>query len=83
MKAQNGEPYACVSHMASTATDTPHRRGMHRQKFIRHVLLLVQSETLLRKAVRRGHLARQWLDELPKSEKEKKEDVAKLMALTN
>ena len=28
-------------------------------------------------------LARQWLDELPKSEKEKKEDVAKLMALTN
>ena len=38
---------------------------------------------LLRHAVRRGHMARQRLDELPKLEKEKKEDVAKLMALTN
>ena len=38
---------------------------------------------LLRKAVRRGHMARQRLDELPKLEKEKKEDVAKLMAVTN
>ena len=37
---------------------------------------------LLRNAVRRGPMARQWLDELPKLEKEKKEDVAKLMALT-
>ena len=38
---------------------------------------------LLRKAVRRGHMARQRLDELPKLEKkEEKEDVAKLMALT-
>ena len=37
---------------------------------------------LLRHAVRRGHMARQRLDELPKLEKEKKEDVAKLMALT-
>ena len=37
---------------------------------------------LLRHAVRRGPMARQWLDELPKLEKEKKEDVAKLMALT-
>ena len=38
---------------------------------------------MLRKAVRRGHMARQRLDALPKLEKEKKEDVAKLMALTN
>ena len=38
---------------------------------------------LLRNAVRRGHMARHWLDELPKLEKEKKEDVTKLMALTN
>ena len=37
---------------------------------------------LLRHAVRRGHMARQRLDELPKLEKEKTEDVAKLMALT-
>ena len=61
---------------------TLHRRGMHRQKFIRHVSILLRGD-LLRKAVRRGHMARQWLDELPKSEKEQKEDVAKLMALTN
>ena len=40
-------------------------------------------EELLRNAVRRGPMARQWLDELPKLKKEKKEDVAKLMALTN
>ena len=38
---------------------------------------------LLRHAVRRGHMARQRLDELPKLEMEKTEDVAKLMALTN
>ena len=38
---------------------------------------------LLRKAVRRGHMARQRLDALPTLEKERKEDVAKLMALTN
>ena len=38
---------------------------------------------LLRHAVRRGHMARQRLDEQPKWGKEKKEDVAKLMALTN
>ena len=38
---------------------------------------------LLRNAVRRGHMARQRLDELPKLENVKKEDVTKLMALTN
>ena len=38
---------------------------------------------LLRHAVGRGHMARQRLYELPKLEKEKKEDVTKLMALTN
>ena len=37
---------------------------------------------LLRHAVRRGHMARQRLDEQPKWGKEKTEDVAKLMALT-
>ena len=55
---------------------------MHSQKSIRHVLLFLLGE-LLRKAVRRGHVARQWLGELPKLEKEEKEDVAKLISLTN
>ena len=55
---------------------------MHSQKSIRHVFLFLLGE-LLRHAVGRGHMARQRLDELPKLEKEKTEDVAKLISLTN
>ena len=62
-KAQNGEPVSASSMWHQQRRKTPHWRGMHIQKSIRHVLLLCGGG--------RGHVARQWLDELPKLEKEK------------
>ena len=80
-KAQNSEPHLRLPY--GDNSDGHAAQVRNAQIGVNQVCPPSLRGGLLRKAVRRGHMARPSLDALPKSEKENKEDVTKLMALTN
>ena len=80
-KAQNGEPYLRLPRGVNSDGHAALARSAQTEVNQACLPSFAVGE-LLRNAVRRGHMARQRLDELPKLVKEKTEDVAKLLALT-
>ena len=73
-KAQNGEPYLRLP--CGVNSDGHAALARSAQTEVNQACSSPLRGELLRNAVRRGPMARQWLDELPKLEKEKKEEVS-------